>query len=286
MPFKAEELMAYPIPEGRKQLARTDCMLYALGVGLGSDPMDERQLRFVYERDLRVLPTMANVLASPGFWLKNEDTGVDWRRVLHGEQRFTIHEPLPPEGSFVGRTRIKAIVDRGEGKGAFIYFERKVTEESTGKLVCTLEQTTVCRGDGGCGSIGERERRRHEIPKREPDLVCDLQTLPQAALIYRLSGDFNPLHVDPEVARSAGYERPILHGLCTLGVAGHALLRTCCDYDPDRLRGMSVRFTAPVHPGETLRTEIWTPEDRFVFRTRALERDTVVLGDGTAEITG
>jgi acyl dehydratase len=113
--------------------------------------------------------------------------------------------------------------------------------------------------------------------------VCDLATIPQAALLYRLNGDYNPLHADPEVARAAGYDRPILHGLCTFGVASHAILRSCCGYDPDRIRSTSVRFTAPVFPGETIRTEMWNNDGGLSFRSRVLERDTMVLGSGWAE---
>jgi len=283
MPFDAEQLMEFAIPEAKQTLTRRDCMLYALGVGIGDDPTSADQLRFVYEPELRALPTMANVLAHPGFWMKAAKTGMDWQRILHGEQKFTIHKPLPVEGALVGRTRIKAIVDRGEGRGAYVYLERRVTEEDSGAPVCTLGQTTVCRGDGGCGSFGEVERTRRAIPVRDPDYVCDLATLPQAALLYRLNGDYNPLHADPEIARSAGYDRPILHGLCTFGVAGHAILKSCCDYDPTRIRSTFVRFTAPVFPGETIRTEMWNADGGLSFRSRAVERNAMVLGSGWVE---
>ena len=284
MPFDAQQLMDYQIPEARQTLTRQDCMLYALGVGVGDDPVCEEQLRFVYEPELRAMPSMANVLAHPGFWMKAADTGMDWRRILHGEQKLTIHKPLPVEASLIGHTRITAIADRGEGKGAYVYLERRVIDEDSGDALCTLEQTTVCRGDGGCGSIGKVDRMRRAIPVREPDYVCDLATLPQAALLYRLNGDLNPLHADPEVARSAGYERPILHGLCTFGVAGHAILKSCCDYDPDRIRSTSARFTAPVFPGETIRTEFWQDDERIAFRCRVPERDEVVLTHGWAKL--
>ena len=283
MPFDAQQLMDYPIPEARQKLTPKDCILYALGVGVGDDPVDENQLRFVYEANLLTMPTMANVLAHPGFWMKAGETGMDWRQILHGEQKFTIHRPLPVEASLVGRTRVTAIMDRGEGRGAYIYLERVVTDEETGEDICTLEQTTVARGDGGCGTVGKVERSRRAIPVRDADYVCDLATLPQAALVYRLSGDYNPLHADPEVARSVGFDRPILHGLCTFGVAGHAILKTCCDYDPARIRSTFVRFTAPVFPGETIRTEMWNADDGLAFRARALERDAVVLGSGWVE---
>lgn len=262
----------------------TDTILYALGVGLGADPLDARQLRFVYEEDLLALPTMAVVLGAPGFWLKEQDTGVDWVRVLHGEQGLVLHRPLPPEGTAIGRTRVTGILDKGADKGALIYTEKVLIDKASGETVATTTSTTFARGDGGFGGPTGPSPRPHPIPERSPDLACDLPTVPQAALIYRLSGDRNPLHADPEVARSAGFKAPILHGLCTLGAAGHALLKSCCDYDPARFRSLKLRFSAPVYPGETIRTEMWRDGAIVSFRSRALERDAVVLDNGRAEV--
>jgi acyl dehydratase len=264
-----------------------DCMLYALGLGLGADPLDPEQLRFVYEKDLQVLPTMAVVLASPGFWLQNADTGVDWKAVLHGEQGLTLHRPLRAGGTLIGKMRIEEIVDKGADKGALIYSRRELYDQASGELVCSLTSTSFCRRDGGFGGPGGPTRPPHELPAREPDMACDLRTLPQAALIYRLSGDYNPLHADPVVAASAGFKQPILHGLCTYGVAGHAILKTLCGYDPARLRRLDVRFSAPVYPGENIRTEIWKEAPgRASFRARVVERDVVVLNNGVVEYEG
>lgn len=261
-----------------------DCMLYALGLGLGADPLDERQLRFVYEKDLHVLPTMAVVLASPGFWLQNADTGVNWKAVLHGEQGLTLHRPLRPGATVIGKMRIEEIVDKGPDKGALIYTKRNLFDKATGDMVCSLTSTAFCRGEGGFGGPAGPTRAPHEVPERAPDVTCDLRTLPQAALIYRLSGDYNPLHAEPAVAAVAGFRQPILHGLCTYGVVGHALLATLCDYDPSRLRRMDVRFSSPVYPGETVRTEIWKDgHGRASFRARVVERDVVVINNGLAE---
>ena len=129
-------------------------------------------------------------------------------------------------------------------------------------------------------------RSLHPLPEREPDKVCDLPTLPQAALIYRLCGDFNPLHIEPEVARAAGFKAPILHGLCTLGIAGHALLKTFCDYEPARFFSLELRFSAPVYPGETIRTEMWRDGNYVSFRAWAIERNVVVLNNGRMEVQG
>jgi len=267
-----------------QHLTVRDTMLYALGLGLGADPLDEKQLRFVYEKDLQALPTMAVVLAAPHAWLKKSGTGFGTKSV-HGEQTLEIHKPLPVEGELVGVPKLASVVDKGADKGAVIATERKVYDRKTGDHLCTLVQTTFARGDGGFGGPTGPVRAPHAIPETPAQLVCDLPIAPQAALIYRLSGDYNPLHADPQHAKDVGFPKPILHGLCTLGMAGHALLRTCCDYDPKRLTRMEVRFSAPVYPGETLRTEMWRNGNVISFRCLAAEREKVVLSNGRAEIS-
>ncbi len=259
-------------------------MLYALGVGLGSDPVDAGQLRFVLEDRLVALPTMATVLGYPAMWLADPETGIDFVNLVHGEQAVRIHKPLAPSGDVIGRTRITSIIDKGPKVGAFVYMAREVVDRVSGDTLCTLTATLVCRGDGGCGGPSGPTPKPHEIPDRAPDAVCDLPTGPQAALIYRLAGDRNPLHADPEVARKAGFKAPILHGLCTYGVAGHALLRVLCDYDPARLRFIEGRFSAPVFPGETIRTEIWRDGSEVSFRCGVAARAAIVLNGGRAEI--
>ena len=282
MAIDYDRLMAWRIPEVRQRYTIRDTILYALGVGLGSDPIDERQLRFVYENNLLALPTYPLVLGYPGFWLKDPGTGVDWVKLVAGELGLRIHRLPPPEGEVVGLTRVSGIVDKGPGKGALVYTTREVRDATDGDLLCTLTTTTFCRGDGGFGGPAGPVPAVRTLPQRSPDHVCDLPTLPQAALIYRLNGDYNPLHADPAVARAAGFDRPILHGLCSLGAAGHALLKVVCDYDPTRLAELDVRFSAPVLPGETLRTEIWRDGDVVSFRTKVLERDVIALSNGRA----
>jgi acyl dehydratase len=286
MAIDYDRLMGWCFPPVRQTLTRKDCILYALGVGLGADPVDPAQLRFVYEDGLAALPTMAVVLAYPGFWAKDPATGIDWVRIVHGEQAITWHRALPIEAELVGISRVTGIVDKGAGKGAVLYSERKISDAVTGEPYATLAMSAFCRGDGGFGGPSGPSWPVHAIPERAPDAVCDLPTLPQQALLYRLNGDDNPLHADPAVARAAGFARPILHGLCTLGIAGHALLRSCCAYDPARMRSLALRFSAPVFPGETLRTEMWRDGAVVSFRTRAVERDVVVLNNGRMEIAG
>ena len=284
MAFTAQSIKSYAIPEARQTITANDCILYSLSVGLGTQPLDRDHLCYVYEEGLVANPMMANVVGYPGFWMQHEATGVDWKRVLHGEQFVTIHRPLPTEGTVIGRSRVIAVTDKGADKGAFVYTERIVSDEVSGEPLCTIHQTTVCRGDGGCGGEDSPPKRVRVTPPRAPDVTYDLSIPPQAALLYRLNGDFNPLHADPEVARDAGYSQPILHGLCTLGFAGHALLASACNYDASRFKSIAVRFTAAMFPGETLRTEIWHEDGGVAFRARALERDVLVLGHGFAGI--
>lgn len=284
MAIDYDKLLALKIPEVEHTYTDKDTILYALGGGMGHDPLNADELAFVYEKDLKPLPTFAAVLGYPGFWVRTMDTGVDWVRSVNGEQAITLHRPLAPKGTVIGRTKILDIVDKGAGKGALIYTERKVSDKASDAMIATVTQTTFCRADGGFGGPKRDSPPVHAIPDRRPDAACDLSTRPEAALIYRLSGDRNPLHIDPAVAKAAGYERPILHGLATFGVAAHALLKTVCGYDPARLVAFGGRFSAPVFPGETIRTEMWRDGAVVSFRATVVERNVVAMNNGRAEV--
>ena len=279
-----EKLLALKIPEVEHSYGPKDCMLYALGVGLGHDPVNEDELAFVYEKSLKALPTMAAVLAYPGLWMKELDTGIDWVKAVAGEYDLTLHKPLAPRGSVQSRSRLVEIVDKGAGKGAVVHSERIIDDKASGARIATIVQTTFCRGDGGFGGPPREQRPIHPVPECAPDLVCDLPTRPEMALIYRLSADPNPLHADPAIAKAAGFPRPILHGLGTFGVAGHAILKRLCGYDPARLTAIAGRFSVPVFPGETLRTEMWRDGMVVSFRTRVVERDVIAINNGRAEV--
>ncbi len=284
MAIDYDKLIRWDIPEVEQHLTWRDTILYALGVGLGADPCDGNQLRYVYESGLQALPTMAIILGSPGPWHANAELGITRSHVVHGEQGFRIMRPLPVEGAIVGKTRVTGVADKGKDKGALIMTECTVRDKSGGAVVCTLTSTTFCRADGGFGGPDGPVKAPHPIPATAPQQVCDLPTLPQAALIYRLSGDYNPLHADPAYAIKAGFKMPILHGRCTFSIAGHALLKTLCGYDASRFIAMEGRFSSPVYPGETIRTEMWRDGNVVSFRSTVPARGVTVLNNGRAEI--
>jgi acyl dehydratase len=290
MPINPAQLLARPFPTIEHAFSRRDTQLYALGVGLGADPLDVRQLRYVYEgqdgESLRAMPTMANVLAYPGFWAREPDTGITWQKLLHAEQEIQLHAPLPGSGCVKGATRITGLWDKGEDKGAFLQQTREITDAETGRLLATVVQLSLLRGDGGFGEGGSAGAppAPHPMPVGEPDHVCEIAAPTQLALIYRLSGDLNPLHADPVVAAAAGFQRPVLHGMALMGVAAHAVLRTVLAYDDTRFAGMRVRFTAPAWPGDTLRTEMWVRGGTVSLRVTAVERGVMVLNNARVDL--
>ncbi|MGK5079284.1 MaoC/PaaZ C-terminal domain-containing protein [Janthinobacterium sp. HLX7-2] len=289
MAFDYHRLMHWHFPDVRHTYTEKDTMLYALSLGYCSDPLDTAELQFVYEKDLQAVPSMAVILGSPGAWMQHPDTGLDWLQVLHGEQYLTLHQPLPAAAAIIGRTRVTGITDKGAGKGALLACETRVSEQASGKLLATVEQVYFCRGHGGYSARGqpsdESVSKLPVMPSAPADIVCDLPTRLDMALLYRLSGDLNPLHAEPQLARSAGFPRPILHGLATFGVIGHALLKTCCHHEAARLQVLNARFSAPVFPGETIRTEIWRRGMHVFFRAHVVERNALVIDKGYALIT-
>jgi acyl dehydratase len=260
-----------------------ETMLYALGVGMGRDPMDENELPFVYENGLKTVPTMASVIA----WGQRTigQAGINYLMVVHGEQRLTVHKPLPSSASIVADERVIAAVDKGAGKGALIYTEKVIRLKDTNEKLCTVGGTIFARGDGGFGGPSTGGPEPHAMPERKADVACETDTRVDQALLYRLSGDRNPLHSDPKIAKMAGFPRPILHGLCSYGTACRAVLKTICNYDNTMIAGFDVRFSAPVFPGETIVTEMWKDGNVVSFRSKVKERDVVVLNNGKCTLT-
>jgi acyl dehydratase len=284
MPFDPQKILNWTFPEIEHTYTERDTILYALGLGCGSDPSEPEDLTFVYEKGLLALPTMAVVLAYPGNWLESKESTADYTKVLHGEQYLTLYRPIPAAGTVVGRGRIVDLLDKGKDKGAVLYSERTVFDKGSGEAIATMTSVAMLRGDGGFGGKPGPQPPPHRLPETAPQVAVDLKTHANSALVYRLSGDKNPLHADPAAAAKGGFKTPILHGLCTFGVAGRALIKACCGGDPARLKSMQVRFTAPVFPGETIRTELWPDAGRVSFRARVVERDVVVLNNGLATV--
>jgi acyl dehydratase len=247
--------------------------------------MDADQLPFVLENDPKVLPTFPVVVAQPGMSARDLDTGMDWVKIVHDEHEVVIHKPLPASGAVRSETRVLNAIDKGPGKGALIISQRKVYDKATGDLYTTITQTTFGRGDGGFGGPQDPWPVPHALPQRAPDAVCDLPTRPEMALLHRWNADMNPLHSDPAITAKVGFPRPILHGLATFGVAGHAVLETMCGYDPACFKSIAGRFSARVCSGETIRNEMRKDGNVASFRARLVERDVVVLNNGRVEVT-
>jgi acyl dehydratase len=283
--FEYEKILNWPFAPVVQSYTEKDCILYALGLGLGENPTDANELQYVYEKGLRTFPTMAVVLGHPGAWLTDPESGIDMTKVLHGEQSLDIHKPLPVEATVVAQTKVVEVVDKGADKGAVLITERRLHDQQTKELYCTQRSVIMARGNGGFGGPVTSVPRPHALPERDADYIIEIRTSPQAALLYRLSGDYNPLHVDLELAARLGFAAPVLHGLASYGVAARAVLQACEESDADRLKSFSLRFSKPVYPGETISTEVWMDEDVVSFQSRVLERDVVVLNNGRAVLS-
>jgi acyl dehydratase len=277
MAINYDEIMQLKASDRPFSYRDRDTMLYALGIGFGRDPLNEAELPFVYENGLKTVPTLSTVVSWGSAIIGR--SGINYLYVLHGEQRLTVHRPMPVAAEILADERITGAFDKGE-KGAILLIEKTLRLKDTGEKLCTLVATTVARGDGGFGGPKEGAPEPHPLPTRTPDVVHACDTRPDQAFLYALSGDRNPLHRDPKVAKLAGFPRPILHGLCTYGTACRAIISTVCKYDPDRIAGFDARFSAPVFPGETIVTEMWVDGRVVSFRSKVRERDLVVINNG------
>ena len=279
-----DELMATKVVDLPFSYSDTESILYALSVGLGRDPRNAKELLYVYEQDvqLRTVPSFASVLVPDMF---PPDLGWDFSRVLHSEQRLQLYRPLPPTADLLINKRVSAAFDWGPRKGAVILFEAEGRLARDDTVLFTLGSTVMARGDGGFGGPPGKGFKPHRAPRREPDLSCDFKTRDDQALLFRLTGDRNPLHVDPARAAKAGFAAPILHGLCTYGIACCAILKTICDYDYTLIAGFEARFSAPVLPGDTITTDMWQDGNIVSFRCTVKDRDSVVLRNGRCTLS-
>lgn len=262
-----------------------DALIYALGVGCGMDPCDPAHLRYATRGDdFPVLPAFATVLAAPRVHSMN--LGITMPKVLHGKQSLELHTPLPSRGHVWSASRVLSARNRGDGRGSIIDLERVLNDADSGTRYATMVTTLVCRGDQITGAPAGQRGKDNETdwPTRAADIVCDSRTSQQAALIYRLTGDENPIHSDPAAAASAGFARPILHGMATYGLCAFAAEVALCTGGDKRLRHIEGRFSAPVTPGETIRVELWRDEHGALLRASVPERDTVVFSQGRVTI--
>ncbi|MFG3012281.1 MaoC/PaaZ C-terminal domain-containing protein [Streptomyces cinerochromogenes] len=279
MPIDAAQALAAEPRSGEISWTRKDVLLYHLGIGAGVPATDPDELRYTLESRLHVLPSFATVAGagSPGVisGLSMPGVDVDLAKVLHGGQTLTLHRPIPVEGTATATSRIAAVYDKG--KAAILVMRTEVTD--TDGPLWTNDAQIFVRGEGGWG--GDRgPSTRPEPSAGEPDRVVERRLREDQALLYRLSGDWNPLHADPEFAKPAGFERPILHGLCTYGVTLKAVVDTLLGGDVSRVRSYTTRFAGVVYPGETLRIRMWASEGSVRVAVSAVERDDApVLAD-------
>lgn len=286
--MKLDVLLSKEFPPLEQELTWHSAILYALGVGYGDQPSDPRELQFLYEKfqpQLEVLPSIVNVLCHPGGWILDPKLEMNWVKLLHGEQSFEIRKPIQVGKTYVGTFKILDVVDKGPDKGCIIFMEKALREKGSDEISATVTSTYFLRGDGGCGGTTDKAPPPHAIPDRAADAELAISTLERSALIYRLSGDYNSIHADPEMARKAGFDKPILHGLCSLGVVTRAVLRQYCDDRPERLKSLALRYSAPVLPGETVVTEFWKDGNEISFRSKVAERGIVVLNNGRAVVS-
>jgi acyl dehydratase len=274
-----EALKSYSFAPIEHHLTFRDTIIYALGLGYGFDPVDPAQLQFVYEDGLKAVPSMACIMGYPGFWMREPELEIDWVRLLHGEHYYEIVEPLPVEGRLTAQHRVVGVDDKGEGRGAVVNYEKELFDDA-GRLLARVRQSNFLRGDGGCGSFGEKAEELPPLPAGPPDVTYELSTSRQIALLYRLSGDYNPVHADPKVAQEAGFHVPWVAGMCSMGLATRAVIERFCDNQPERVKSMFVRFRNVCFPGETMRYEFYLTDTGARFRTVCVERDAVILDRG------
>jgi acyl dehydratase len=279
MPIDYPAILSLQERDRRFSYSDRDTMLYALAVGMGSNPLDEAELPFVYEKDLRAVPTLATVVAW-GAGVSTHKLGVNYKLVLHGEEQTIFHRPMPSAADIVSESGVAEVYDKGEGKGALIVRQTILRDAADGEPIATLNRTIVARGDGGTGGSKVPAPTPHAVPERAPDMSLEFATQPNQAALYRLCGDRNPLHIDPERARAAGFKAPILHGLCTYGLTCRAVLQAYCDYDPARMASHQVRFSSPVFSGDVLRVDLWRDGDIVSFEASVPARETIVIRNG------
>jgi len=277
MPVDPSKALGAALGGGEYSYTKNDVILYHLGVGAGVPATDPNELEYCYEKNLKVLPSFGVIPTFGSMASMGSVPGLEFNfaMLLHGEQDLEIHQPIPPEATIKNTGKVAEIWDKG--KAAPIVLQVDSTDEA-GNPLFTNRFSLFLRGEGGFG--GESgPKAGNKPPDREPDGVVEKKLMPQQALLYRLSGDTNPLHADPEFAKMGGFDTPILHGLCTYGFTGRALLHAICGGDSARFKSMQGRFSKPVYPGDDLTVSMWVDGSTCTFQTKNQAGD-VVLDQG------
>jgi acyl dehydratase len=283
MPIDPKKAIGADLAEGKSAWTRDQVILYHLGIGAGRNATDRNELEYTYEKNLKVLPSFGviPVFASMGGLGAVPGIQINFAMVLHGEQEVVLHRPLPVEARIVNRGRVANIYDKG--KAALIVLEVETREEGSNAPLLTNRFSIFARGEGGFGGDAG-PRPANEAPERKPDCEIESPTLPQQALLYRLSGDKNPLHADPEFAKLGGFDRPILHGLCSFGIVCKAVVDGVLGGDVKKVAGYQARFSGVVFPGETIVTSAWRDGSKILISARTKERQSPVLSNAAISL--
>jgi acyl dehydratase len=278
MPIDPESLLATRLDDDPCAYDERDCILYALATGFGEHPSRRVDLAYVYENGpLRTIPTMINRFHDSRFLA---DCGWDFERLVHADERLDLFRPLPPAATMLANRRVTGFRDLGADTGAVITTESEFRLAKDGTVLAICARTYLARGDGGSGVTSMSVSVPHRLPSRDPDLSAEFQTAENQALRFRLVDSMSPIHVEAEAARRAGFERPVLQGRCTFGIACRAVLETICDYDFTLIRGIDLKLRAPVYPGDLIRTEMWQDRNIVSFRCVVPARGTIVADNG------
>jgi acyl dehydratase len=284
MPVDPSQALGYDTGEGQYTYTRDQVILYHLGIGAGVPPTDPNELEYTYEKNLKVLPSFGVIPTFGSMGGLGSVPGLEFNfaMLLHGEQDLEVHQPIPPEATITNRGKIAEIWDKG--KAALVVMQVDTTDES-GQPLFTNRFSLFLRGEGGFG--GESgPKAGNQPPEREPDGVIESATLPQQALIYRLSGDKSPLHADPEFAKMGGFDRPIIHGLCSYGIVCKAVVDGVLGGDVTKVARYQVRFAGVGFPGETYLTSYWKEGDKILIQAKSKERDAVVISNAAITVRG
>jgi acyl dehydratase len=282
MPIDPKKALGAQLGEGKYTWTKDQVILYHLGVGAGVPPTDRGELEYTYEKNLKVLPSygVIPVFGALGGLGSTPGLSFNFAMLLHGEQDIEVHQPIPPEATVTSSGHIAGIYDKG--KAALVVLEVK-TKDEAGKPLFTNRFSLFLRGEGGFGG-DSGPKAGNEAPTRAPDGVIASPTLPQQALIYRLSGDKNPLHADPDFAKMGGFDKPIIHGLCSYGVVCKAIVDKVLGGDVTKVARYQARFAGVGFPGETYLTSYWKEGDKILIQAKSKERDAIIISNAAITV--